>query len=249
MREQKVVHPNNAKIDDASLLGKPEEPKSRREKLAGMDAGQRISYFLDYYAKPLLLAAVIAGLLVCLAVNYFSQKEFSFSVMAVNADHRLGTQADDAEYYADFLSSCGYDPGEVEVTVSSDMRVPADGEAEDEMTMYDRQVILTRFLAQDIDVFFADEEYFSDLAEQGYFADLRDYLSEEVLAAHEDELFYTTADTGEEYPAGLVLPAGNAWLTDSGWYENGALFGIAAGSANGDLSAAFALEVLGENES
>ena len=105
-------------------------------------------------------------------------------------------------------------------------------------------MIQSRFMTGSVDVFFSDYDFFYSLGEFDYLADIRDYLSDEVLENYKEDLIYVkSAETGKEYPIGIALKQ-NAWVKETGWYKDSCVVGLAEGLKDSDLAVKFIEKVL-----
>ena len=93
-------------------------------------------------------------------------------------------------------------------------------------------------------VYVSDYDFFYSLGEFDYLADIRDYLPDEVLEKYKENLVYVkSAENGKEYPIGITLKQ-NAWVKETGWYQDSCVVGLAEGLKDSDLAVKFIEKVL-----
>ena len=96
------------------------------------------------------------------------------------------------------------------------------------------QVLAALFSAGDMDLFAADEQVYQRYAGQDGFEDLSLYLSEDLLKAHEADLYYATVDGGQIL-SGIWLRQGSP-LHQAGYYSEDVIIGITAHAVNLDYA-------------
>jgi len=181
---------------------------------SSMTKSQIASYIWDYYKIPILVGIFLFCSLVSSVYKHVTAKEAVLDVIMVNStssyEGDMGSN--------DFISYLGLDPEEYGVQANTSFRLAFDEKHYSE-DYYVIQTLIATLTEGDIDVFGGTTNVFTDFAMEGYFADLRDYYTEEELAAHESILVYTTEiDSGKTYPCGFSLG-------DSAWNERYYYFG------------------------
>jgi len=244
-KQEYSIHPDNAKLSGDSAFYQPENKKTTREKLAGMDAKGRAAFIAEYYGLVIVLSLAAVGVLVFLVCHFAFGKDTVFNIMAVNTPLEE-CPADEEEFYSAFLTENGVDLKKGKASVTSGLGVSEKGD--DSASETNLNTIQMRLMACSVDVFLSNEEVLYSLGEFEYLADLTEYLPKELVEKYKDDFVYAKIiETGETWAVGLRLPADNQWLVSTGWYPDGTVIGIAAGAPNAELAKAYMLEVLGEN--
>ena len=237
MDDQKNRKPDFSKAGEDSILDTKEEPKTEREQLKELHGKDKIWYLVHYYGLQTIVALAIIGIISFLIIHYVTQKDTALEIMAVNSIQSEDNPAGNSGYYNDFLKENGLDPDKSEVLVSSNLGASAN--ENDGASAESIQMIQSRFMTQSVDVFFADYDFFYSLGEFDYLADIREYLSEELLEKYKDDLVYVkSTETGKKYPIGIKLEK-NAWVKETGWYPDTCVVGLADGLKNKDLAVKF----------
>ncbi|MCD7735716.1 MAG: hypothetical protein LUI07_01920, partial [Lachnospiraceae bacterium] len=130
--------------------------------------------------------------------NYVTTKDNALNILAINAGGNANEEFEEA-FLTGFLEENGVNTSKYEVSVNRSVTVNAD--SADYSSAYSEGTLLTLFTAQQVDLFFADYDYFRSMASEGYAKNLEDYLTEEELAALDtDSLVYVTVqeDDGDD---------------------------------------------------
>ena len=244
MQEEKNVRPDFAKLPADSEFYQPEDRRTTREKLKGMDTRGKISFIVEYYGINILVAAALIGIVLFLIIHFAFGKDVGFSILAVNTAQGE-CPADEASFYSDFLEDHGFNFKKEEISVNAALGVSATGE--DSASESNLQTIQTRLMAGSVDIFMADENLFYSVGEFEYLADLNNYLPPDVMDKYKDDLVYVKGiESGRRYPVGIRISSDNKWLKASGWYKDGTVIGVQDQAEHGELASAFILYVLEE---
>lgn len=242
MDDRKNVRPDFSKAGEDSALYQKSENKTERQKLNELHGSDKAVYLLQYYGFKALLVVAVVGVAAFLIIQHFVQKQPAMTIMAVNAIQMADNPVEKSDYYNDFLNENGIDTSRNEVVVSSGFGASPD--KDDSVSTQNIQMIQNRFMTQSVDVFLSDYDFFYSMGEFDYFADVREYLSDEELETYKNRIVYVkSVETGTEYPVGIQL-SDNAWIDRTKWYPDGCVIGIAAGSQNRNLAEAFVDQVL-----
>lgn len=235
--------PTTSVMDDDAMIYQREREKTEKEKWKEMDAKDKFTYFLDYYA---LKAACILFIVVCavyFTVNYFTKEDQAFYLLAMNVDGEE-VNALDSEYFDPFLEEQGIDTDKN--VVSIDIGQYNQNTMGDSLGVYSLEKIRVMFMAQTVDIFWSDEGFLNEMSSTGYAADLREFVPEKLLEQYKDDLIYDKdVETGEEIVVGIRIDAGeNQWLSDTGWYEKEAIVSAAQGAPHPELIKEMLLDIL-----
>lgn len=213
-----------------------DEHMTEKEKFSLMDSKQKKEYIMEYYVPKILFALVVVGIITFLIVKHFTAGSASLYIVAVNTTGKTDT-ASDKSYYEEFLDENGYDPDKEYVSVSTGIGVSTD--PNDAMSQNSLQLIQNKFMANAVDVFFADTELVLSLGEFGYMQNLDIVLSDELKEKYKDSFVYATViETGEKMPVGIKI-ADNNWVRDTGWYGDDVTIGFGENARNMELALKF----------
>lgn len=215
-----------------------------RQNMEGMTPRQKVEYYLEYYGWRTVGFLAVLLVAVFLVVQWVAKKPVVLGVLAVNADGEE-IQAEDASFFVDFLSENGLDPKKSDVLVNCSLHVSPN--YADSVSMTNMNTIQTLFDTRSMDIFFADEEYFMAVGQFGYLADLQGILPQETLESHAQDLVYVTVEeSGQEILAGIRVSADTPWMAGTGWYQSGAVVGLAAAGKHLDLATNLLLLAIGD---
>ena len=199
------------------------EHMTEKEKFRLMTKRQKRAYVMEYYAPKVLLALAVIGILVFLAVKYFTAETSVLNIVAVNTGEQT-SDADEKTYYEDFLLENGYDPKKECVSINTGLGASSD--PNDAMSRQSLELIQNKFMTNSVDVFFADTELVLSLGEFGYMQNLDTVLSEEMKEKYKDSFVYSTVlETGEKIPVGIKIKD-NPWVQKTGWYTGDVAVGF-----------------------
>lgn len=220
-----------------------DEHMSEKQKLSLMNKQQKKEYILEYYAPKAIFALVIVGIVVFLIVKHFTAGSAALNILAVNTTQQESA-ANDKSYYDDFLQQNEIDASEEYVSISTGIGVSTD--PNDAMSQDSLQLIQNKFMANAVDVFFADTDLVLSLGEFGYMQNLDTVLGDELKEKYKDSFVYATViETGEKMPVGISI-GDNQWVKDTGWYENDVAIGFGENAKDMDLAIKFLEYISGE---
>ncbi len=246
-------------LDENASIYQQREVKSGREQMAALHGKDRWEFFREYYGKKLLGAAVIAAVVLYFIYNYVTTPDVALNILAVNASGKGNEEYEEA-YFSDFLEQNEVDS--FQYVVSANRSVNVDANSEDSFNTSSVETIVTLFTAQEVDLFFADNDFFLSMAALDYMENLEDCLTEEELAAlDEDDLVYVTvqesddvyeieedpdSNAGKTILAGIRLSLEEGWLKEMNWYPGGfdVIVGIPLSVRNEELALAMFREIV-----
>lgn len=204
------------------------------EKLKRLEPKARVQFVWDYYRLPIIAAAVCLALLVTVGVVNFGRSEVAMYAVFVNTD-QTGLEPDAAALDA-VLNSTGVDMRKQHIDVTANLTL---GQSMNEV--YDGETIMVLaalFGISDLDLFAADEPVFRRYADQNAFADLSRLIEPELLAGHEEDLYYYDTEDGQRVLGGIVLRPGSV-LHRAGYYHADVVIGAAINGENLDRAVGF----------
>ncbi len=202
--------------------------------LREMSGKERVKYIWDYYKFPIL--AVIAAIIgVALIIRHFvTYKDPVLEILMVNS---MNSAEETDDLFYDFMSDYGHDPSSEEILINNNLDLVIG-----DSSFFQQQGSLDMLMATHVySIFFADRDVFDYYAENGSLRDLREFVSEEILAAYEGSLVYAVdTESGATYPCGIMLSAtDNAFLSQSGLYDD-CVFGILYSDSDDKIIGQFA---------
>lgn len=189
-----------------------------------LNTKQKAEYIWDYYKLPILAVLIVIVIGAYLIGVVVKGTEPVATLVVVNAAAGRGYEETD---FSDFMEEYDYNPAKQEVVVDTGYTLDSTNPTGN---AYTYQALITVVSAGGADVLSADEEMFFHLAEAGGCADLAACLTEEELEELKDDIVYVKLEGMEEpYAAGIRLGS-DSWFVKNGYYEDGCVVGIAAGT-------------------
>ncbi len=166
------------------LMPVMDEFKRERESLKDKPFKEKWSYFWYYYKVHVIVVLCILVLVITTVRDVLTTKDIAFYVAFLNC---FSTDQD-AEFIDDFAQLTDIDLEKQEVYLDSNMRFNVSDY--DENSMAAAQKFLAMSSAGEIDVVVTDRNVFGNYADNGTFADLRNYLTEDQLEKYKEHFFY-----------------------------------------------------------
>ncbi len=168
--------------------------------LKGMTRKEKIEHIWSYYNLWIIGIILLIVFLIevgKIAVNARIETVQSGLLLNVTATEELETCLNE-----DFLAYVGGDPKKQKMETMFQYY----GQTDDaEYAYYTEMSIVARISAQELDYVITDESGFAQLARGDLFLDLRQFFTEDELAAFGDQVLYDTLESGQELPVGLQL--------------------------------------------
>lgn len=246
MAEQKYeknVRPYDSTLDENASIYQNKEPKSEKQKWKELKGKEKLQYYLEYYGWQ--TAGIVFGIAVVLflVIHFATKQDVVLGILAVNTDGEA-IEATGTDYFQSFLEENGVDISKNTMSVNYTMYI--DSSSPDTTDTSTLDSIQTLFMAQSIDLFFADPNFFDTMAGDDYMTDLQDYLPQELLDQYADDIVYAkNSETGEKIVTGIRLE-NNTWLKKTGWYQGTAVVGIADNVKNKKLAKQMMLAILAQ---
>ena len=213
----------------------------KKANLQEMSKKERIEFIWDYY-KFWIIGGIIGIIAIISVVHHFmTVKETVAEMLLVNA-----STENEVSNMDEYLTERGYNPQKQEIIINSSFIINL--ERTDTTNVYTLQSLQTIIAADGADILAADSEMYQYLASLSSMADLRDFLSDDILEKYADNIFYVTdEDSGDTYPAGIIIP-NNAWMVANGYYTDDCYIGILTGRSKSEDAAPLLLYILGESK-
>lgn len=222
--------------EEAEIYKKRSDRETEHEKLKKMDGRQKLSYFTSYYLPILLIAlavAAIAGYLFWSDV--LNKRDILIRCAVINEPIPDSTLT---EFGDNFVASVGEDPDKKAASfyvyyTRSDIASETGANPANDLSE-----ITSRIVAADLGCMIADEPDGKNYLDNGFFLNMKDFLSKEEYDALEDCL-YIVAD-GEKIKAGAY----GIYLESSSVYQ-----GLIRDLPASDSNPVFSVITNSENES
>lgn len=168
-----------------------DEFREEREAIKHGTLKQKLSYFFDYYKWHVVITAAVIGIVISLVVNIINRKETALYVCMLN------TLSLDAEgYAAGFAEFADIDLGKYDLIFDTNLSIQ-EGEL-DQTSVATAQKLLVYIAAGQVDLMITDNETLRMYTANGYFYDLREFLTPEQLERYEPYFYYVDMKVVEE---------------------------------------------------
>ncbi len=213
-----------------------------KEKMVNMTPKQKMEYIVEYYGIYILFISVGVLLVILFAIHVIQKKEYALNILPLNADGK-NIQATGTDFFKDFLENQEIDPNRNMVGVN--YTIYLDTESDEAINQEGLQMMQTLFMAQAVDVVLADETSFENIAADGYFARLQDYLPDEVIQQYKlCTISARNEETGQLMDVGIKVK-NEGLLADTGWYSTPYVcIGLADNISHQRLAVQFLMEIL-----
>ncbi len=172
-----------------------DEFKKEREALKNGTPREKLAYFWDYYKWHTIGAVVALVVLAAFLTDTLGQKEEVLNAAFLNSAQLVLSD----EFANQFLVYADLDPSSCTATLDTTMSVQFD--YLDDVSIDSTQKLWGSMAAGQLDMIAAGDELFPHYAMEGVFADLRNVLSEEQLAALGPRLYYVDRPLVEQATA------------------------------------------------
>lgn len=215
------------KVQVGSTMPVMDEFKKEREKLKGKSFKEKWDYFWYYYKMHVLVIVCALILLVTTIRDIMTQKDYAFYVAFLNS---FATEQDEI-FIDEFAQLTDIDFDKYQIYLDTHMRFNVT--SYDQASMAAAQKFLAMSSAGEIDVVVSDRDVFASYADNGFFYDLRNYLTEEQIAKYSDHFFYFDAatlddeiDYNEVYSSEMAIPPDTTERRDPSSMEQPLAVGI-----------------------
>lgn len=198
---------------------------------------QRIEYLWDYYRWHFIVAIVALLIIVATVSESIQQKDPLLSVIMLNTTTSLTDTTGTG--FEEFFQKYGYEYFDGALEMKRDLYFYGK-----ESTSYEDyenyEILLALLLGGKCEVFMGTGDVYLEFVNQGYFVDLSEALSDELLDMYEGQIIYSE-DMGEldPYPCVIEL-SDNQWLKENNYYNEKCYFGILKSADTPEVAADFA---------
>lgn len=156
--------------------------RAQRESIKNKGFKYKMSYYWEYYRKPVAIIAVIAIMVLSIIKSIVTAKDPAFSVIFINS-----LNAPDATEFEEVL---GIDTKKYMVSFEGQYKLDIEGGGMDETTYVNSQKLVAMVSAKSLDVITGDEYSMKYYAETELLGDLRNYFTEAELSALSDKVIW-----------------------------------------------------------
>lgn len=188
---------------------------------------QKIEYVWDYYRWHII--AVIFGITIIVSaiLHVITYKEPLLSVMMLNSYRSMSDSSEMG--FDEFFEAYGYESFDGALELKKDLYFDENGNTNQE-DYRNYEIMLALLIGGDYEIFLGTGDVYLEFVQQGFFADLSEILSEDLLEKYKEQMVYSD-EMGEcaEYPAAVLLK-NNQWLNRNNYYKEECYFGIVKGA-------------------
>ena len=213
-----------------------DEIRLQRQKLKGQPLRKKWEYYWSYYRVPVIILVLAACVLGSLFHSLLTRKETVLSVAYINAFPNI----DDSHFMEGFNQYLNLNTKKQETCLDSSFYLSEGSDSP--YTVSNRQRFLSMAMADNFDVVVADEYYFTQCADEGFFQDLSLLLSPEQLNTLQGQLFYQDLpydETDLPVPVGINVTRASRIVETSSYPNSTAYYGIMANSRHTDNALSF----------
>ncbi|MCL2254536.1 MAG: hypothetical protein FWC09_08845 [Lachnospiraceae bacterium] len=154
--------------------------------LKGMPFKKKFAYFWEYYRYHVIVTVISLFVIISAVNSMVNRKDYSLYAMMINSYMYMSDEiAEEFNIFADIDTN-------YYTYIDTDTTVDLDSFSQYEMAT--SQKIAAVVMAGDLDLIVSDGRVFLSYAENSFFGDLREILSEAELKKYEDKLFYIDMD-------------------------------------------------------
>ena len=216
----------------------PTQQEIREEQkayLKGKGFKYKFDYFVEYYLKGLLIILVFVIIIISAAVSIIRNKDTACQVIFVNA-----MNAPDEDEFAEYL---GIDTDEYQVVLDTGYIISTS--SADNTSYVNLQKLAANMAAKDVEVLLGDYDTIYGYAASDFYADLRNYFTDEELEALGDRVvYYDYMDedgnlTGESAPLFIDVTDAPKLVENNCFVCDRVLLGFASNTQRPEAAMAF----------
>ena len=182
-----------------------------------MKPKERLQYIWDYYHIPII--CVIIGIVVVFSFvsSFLNRKEHPVEVLMINSTISDEIETSIKEQMDIFLVENGYSLKKNEIWVNQTFQADPSRES---LSYQELSAINVMMASGTYSVFFGDKDIYEYYLQSDSFLDMTPYLDDTLKERYEDQLvFYTSEETNETYICAIRLDKENAFISNTGCYE------------------------------
>ncbi len=176
-----------------------DEIRAQHKKMKGKSLKEKAAYFWEYYRVATIVAILVIAFAANLIYTIVTAKDSAFHGVLINGY----TDIDATSFMEGFESFAQIDTNKYSTSLETNFTLQQD--STDQYTMANIQKFAAMVAAKELDVVIIDPDTFATYADGGYFYNLNDLLSDEMLNEYEDRLIYydIPEDGQEDVPAAI----------------------------------------------
>ena len=198
------------------------------------DRNSRIAFIWDYYKIPIIAILSVLAIVLTVFISNIGRKDASMYVVLLNSDSSW-RECDDT-VFDKVLEESDLDLKKKTVDINDKLRLGYENSATADIETL--QVLTALFTISDLDLYVADKEYFDYFIEDGGYCDLGMLIDKDILARHQDDLYYVTDDKGNTILGGIILHEGSL-LHEADYYHDDVIMGVVSNAVNMDVAVEF----------
>lgn len=175
-----------------------DEFKEERAQVKDRPFKERLAYFWEYY-KWWVIGIVGAIIVIVLMIRSIVTKKDQVLYVAMINTLQVSTECTEEVFINPLLEQFELNPKKNTIMYDIDFVFSDEGNGSNDYR--NRELLSVYMAAGEIDIISSDEPYFLEYAYNGFFCDLRDYLSAEELEQLSDYLVYIDKDVLDRYTA------------------------------------------------
>ena len=172
------------KEDIGDIMPAMDEFKKQREAIKNKSFKEKLDYYWYYYKMHIFIALFVLILVVTTICDIATSRETKFYIAFLNSFSSVFEQ----DFIEEFEPLTGLDLEKYNVYLDTTFYFNVN--EYDEASMNALEKFLTMTSNSEIDVVITDRNIFSNYADNGFFRDLREYLTDEQLEKYADHFYY-----------------------------------------------------------
>ena len=208
----------------------------QHQKLNDQPFSKKMEYYWHYYKIHIMITVFLACMFGSILHTIVTRKETVLSIAYINAFPNI----EDEIFIDDFETYLGLNLKKQQVILDSTYYI--DDTSTSPYAATYSQKFSTNAMAGKLDVVLADKTNFDFYGNQGFFQDLSNVLSPEVLETYADDLYYANLpndESDQKVPIGIKIDKANKICETSSYPNTDAYFGIVSGSEYVDNALAY----------
>ena len=161
-----------------------DEFKEEREALKNGTFQQKLSYFMDYYKWHVIVSVIALILVISIVTQMINQKDSALYVCLLNTVENNDT----AEYTQSLAEYAGIDLNKEDIYFDTSMFIEQ-GQW-DQNSILSAQKFAAYLTASQLDMMITDSGSMADYANDEYFYDMREFLTQEQVEKYQQYFYY-----------------------------------------------------------
>ena len=213
-----------------------DEIRLEHQKLNNQPFSKKFEYYWHYYKVHTIVTVFLACMFGSILHPMLNRKETVLSIAYINAFPNI----EDEVLIEDFETHLNLNPKKQQVLLDSTYYI--DNSSTSPYAETYSQKFSTNAMAGNLDVVLADTTNFDFYGNQGFFQDLSNILSPEVLVKYTDDLYYADLpndESNQRVPIGIKIDKAAKICETSSYPNTDAYFGIVTGTEHTDAALSY----------